>query len=222
VLLLIDNYDSFVFNLSRYVEELGCESLVVRNDAITLEEIVERQPQGIILSPGPCTPNEAGICIDAVKHLPADLPILGVCLGHQSIAAACGIPVIRAPRPMHGQTSLVHHDNSSLFAGLPNPFVATRYHSLIADVEQVPSCLKVTAWTDDDIVMGLEHRERPLFGVQFHPESVLTHHGHQLLANFLRLCGITPTISPPPEYVAPTIDDDFFNQPINDDARRPV
>ena len=190
MILLIDNYDSFVFNLARYFRELGCEVDVVRNDDVSIAEIAARRPEAIVLSPGPCTPKEAGICLDVVRQLSAKIPMLGICLGHQTIAEALGGEVVRANEPVHGRTSLVQHDGRRLFADVPNPLKATRYHSLIVPESTLPSCLKVTARTADDIVMAFEHLDLPIFGLQFHPESVLTASGHQLLANFLREAGL--------------------------------
>lgn len=190
MILLIDNYDSFVFNLARYFRELECEVEVVRNDVASVEEIAARRPEAIVLSPGPCTPNEAGICLDVVRQLGPSVPILGVCLGHQTIAAALGGDVVRAPEPVHGRTSLVEHAGQRLFEGLPNPLTATRYHSLMVREETLPTCLRPTARTADGLLMALEHVEWPTFGVQFHPESVLTAGGHRLLDNFLALAGL--------------------------------
>jgi anthranilate synthase component 2 len=187
-LLLIDNYDSFTYNLFHYLGELGAEIEVVRNDAISAEQAVARSPRGIVLSPGPCTPNEAGICLGVIK-LAAErhIPLLGVCLGHQAIGQIFGGKVVRAPLPVHGKTDLMHHSGASLFAGLPTPYLATRYHSLIVERESLPSCLEVTAWTEDGLIMGLAHKELPIAGVQFHPESIASEHGHALLRNFLDL-----------------------------------
>ena len=192
MILLIDNYDSFVFNLARYFRELNCEVVVSRNDAMSIDEIVAMQPKAIVLSPGPCTPNEAGICLDVVRRLGSTIPILGVCLGHQAIAAALGGEVIRALEPVHGRVSLVEHNSERIFAGLPNPLMATRYHSLVVPESTLPRCLRVTARTKsaDRLVMALEHTEWPLFGLQFHPESVLTSGGHRLLQNFLVAAGL--------------------------------
>ena len=185
-LLVIDNYDSFTYNLVQYLGELGAECDVVRNDAIGVEEVGRRGARAIILSPGPCTPNEAGISVETVRRYEDELPILGVCLGHQSIAAAYGGRVVPAKRLMHGKTSMIHHDGEDIFAGLPNPFEATRYHSLAVAAESLPEVLVATAHTEDGEIMGLRHREKPVIGVQFHPESILTVTGKALLANFLR------------------------------------
>lgn len=185
MILLIDNYDSFVFNLARYVGELGYAREVVRNDAVTLEQIETLAPEAIILSPGPCTPKEAGISNAVIASLGARIPILGVCLGHQCIAEVYGGLVVRARRPMHGKTSLVSHDGRGVFKGLPNPLRVTRYHSLVAAPGRVPSELEVSALSPEGEIMGLRHRTHPVEGVQFHPEAVLTERGHDLLANFL-------------------------------------
>jgi para-aminobenzoate synthetase component II len=185
LILLIDNYDSFVFNLARYVGELGYAREVVRNDAVTLEQIETLAPEAIILSPGPCTPKEAGISNAVIASLGARIPILGVCLGHQCIAEVYGGLVVRARRPMHGKTSLVSHDGRGVFKGLPNPLRVTRYHSLVAAPGRVPSELEVSALSPEGEIMGLRHRTHPIEGVQFHPEAVLTERGHDLLANFL-------------------------------------
>lgn len=190
MILLIDNYDSLVFNLARFVEELGIETQVVRNDEISLDDVRSLSPDAIILSPGPCTPNETGICLDVVRQLGTEYAILGVCLGHQTIAAAFDADVVRAPKPVHGRTSLVTHDEVRLFEGVPNPIRATRYHSLIVDEASMPNELMVTARTEDSLVMAFEHRTYRVFGVQFHPESVLTECGHRMLGNFLRLAGL--------------------------------
>jgi anthranilate synthase/aminodeoxychorismate synthase-like glutamine amidotransferase len=185
MILLIDNYDSFVHNLARYVGELGRDRRVVRNDAITIDEISAFAPQAIIISPGPCTPNEAGISLDVVRRLGARTPILGVCLGHQCVGQVYGGEVKRAQRPVHGSTSLIHHNGESLFEGLPNPLRAARYHSLIVELPD-DSELDVTATSDNGEIMAVAHRRHPVFGLQFHPESVLTEHGHAQLANFFR------------------------------------
>jgi anthranilate synthase component 2 len=188
MLLMIDNYDSFTYNLVQYFGELGEDVRVFRNDQITVEQIAELAPDRIVISPGPCTPNEAGVSVEAILHFGGVIPILGVCLGHQSIGQAYGGNIVRAKRIMHGKTSQIHHANQGVFAGLPSPFEATRYHSLVIERETLPDCLEVTAWTEeDDEIMGVRHKELAIEGVQFHPESILTQHGHQLLANFLRV-----------------------------------
>jgi len=185
VILLLDNYDSFVWNLARYVRELGREPLVRRNDAITLEEIAALAPTHIIISPGPGTPAEAGISVAAIRRFGPTVPILGVCLGHQAIGAAYGARVVRAGRPMHGKTSEVSHDGTGLFAGLPNPFTATRYHSLVLERASLPAELRVTGMAEDGEIMGVRHRAHPVVGTQFHPESVLTEVGHRIVGRFL-------------------------------------
>ena len=187
MLLVIDNYDSFTYNLVQYLGELGQELLVIRNDAITVDEIVAMKPERIVISPGPCTPKQAGISVETIKRLAGLIPILGVCLGHQSIGEAFGGDVVRAPRLMHGKTSMIRHDQRTIFQNLPNPFEATRYHSLIVRRESLPSCLEVTAETDEGEIMGLRHRTFTVEGVQFHPESILTRPGKHLLRNFLTL-----------------------------------
>ena len=189
MILVVDNYDSFTYNLVHYLNELGAETLVHRNDALSAEEAIALKPEGVLLSPGPCTPNEAGVCLDLLAKAPDDLPILGVCLGHQAIGQAFGGEVIRAGSLMHGKTSPMHHTGKGVFAGLPNPFTATRYHSLSVRRETMPAVLEVTAWTEDGEVMGVQHVSRPIFGVQFHPESIATEGGHALLSNFLDLAG---------------------------------
>jgi anthranilate synthase/aminodeoxychorismate synthase-like glutamine amidotransferase len=183
--LVIDNYDSFTFNLVQYLGELGAKVRVVQNDAITPEGILESRPDGLLLSPGPCTPNEAGVCLEAIVAAGGRVPILGVCLGHQAIGQAFGGEVVRAARLMHGRTSPIEHDGRGIFEGLANPFVATRYHSLLVARECVPSCLEVTAWTKEGEVMGLRHKALDIEGVQFHPESILTLEGKHLLGNWL-------------------------------------
>lgn len=183
--LVIDNYDSFVNNLARYFRELGRTVEVVRNDALTVGEIAAARPSHLVVSPGPCTPNEAGVSLDAIRGLAGRLPILGVCLGHQCIGQAFGGKVVRARRPMHGKTSRVTHRGTDLFADLTNPLTVTRYHSLVVARENFPDCLEITAESEDDEIMALRHRSLPIWGVQFHPEAVLTEHGHALLANFL-------------------------------------
>ncbi len=187
MLLLIDNYDSFTFNLYHFLGELGARCEVRRNDAITPAQALAMAPEAIVLSPGPCTPAEAGICLDLITLAAGRVPILGVCLGHQAVGQAFGAEVVRAPAPMHGKTSAIHHTGSDVFAGLPSPFTATRYHSLTVARPSISDPLAVTAWTGDGIVMGLRHRALPIFGVQFHPESIASQHGHDLLANFLAL-----------------------------------
>lgn len=185
MILVIDNYDSFTYNLVQYLGELGEQPIVRRNDEISLEEIAELKPDHILISPGPCTPNEAGISLALIDRFKGQIPILGVCLGHQSIAQAFGGEVVRAERMMHGKTSPIHHDGKSVFDGLPNPFTATRYHSLIVRRETLPDCLEISAETPEGEIMGLRHKEYPVEGVQFHPESIITDHGHQMLRNFL-------------------------------------
>jgi len=190
MILVVDNYDSFTFNLVHYLAELGATTHVVRNDALTAAEAFAMKPEAILLSPGPCSPNEAGICLDVITQAPETLPIFGVCLGHQAMGQAFGGEVIRAKQLMHGKTSPIHHEGRSVFAGLPSPFTATRYHSLAVRAETLPDVLEVTARTADGEIMGLAHRTRPIHGVQFHPESIATEHGHDLLANFLDLAGV--------------------------------
>jgi anthranilate synthase/aminodeoxychorismate synthase-like glutamine amidotransferase len=187
VILLLDNYDSFTYNLAQYLGELGCDVEVHRNDKISVEDIARRRPDGIVISPGPCTPQDAGICIELIQRLAGKFPILGVCLGHQAIGAAFGGKIIRAPELFHGKTSSIKHDSKGVFRKLPDPFTATRYHSLIVERKSLPRELSITAETDDGIIMGVRHRRHILEGVQFHPESVLTQSGKQLLKNFLSL-----------------------------------
>ena len=187
--LVIDNYDSFVYNLVQYLGELGAEPLVIRHDELTMDEIAALDVDAVLVSPGPGRPEDAGLSDDVIRHFAGSRPVLGVCLGHQCIGQVYGGDVVRAPQIMHGKTSLVHHDGSGVFAGLPDPFEATRYHSLVVDRASVPDVLEVTAWTDDGIVMGLRHREHDVEGVQFHPESILTAAGHDLLRNFLARAG---------------------------------
>jgi len=187
MLLMIDNYDSFTYNLVQYLGELGQDLKVYRNNKITIPEIDRMKPERIVISPGPCTPKEAGISVDVIRHFTGKIPILGVCLGHQSIGEAFGGDVIRAPYLMHGKTSMIYHDGRTIFNGLPNPFEATRYHSLIIKRETLPTVLEVSAWTDDGVIMGVRHKAHKLEGVQFHPESILTVVGRELLKNFLKL-----------------------------------
>lgn len=191
MLLMIDNYDSFTYNVVQYLGELKADVKVVRNDAITLAEIEQLAPEKIVISPGPCTPDEAGISMAVIKHFAGVIPMLGICLGHQSIGQAFGGKIIRASKVMHGKTSLIHHTDSGVFSGLSNPFVATRYHSLVIDKTSLPDCLEITAWTENadgsmEEIMGVRHKELAIEGVQFHPESILTQHGHDLLNNFLQ------------------------------------
>jgi anthranilate synthase component 2 len=190
MILMIDNYDSFTYNLVQYFGELGADIKVVRNDEITIEEIAALAPEKIVISPGPCTPTEAGVSVETIKTFAGKIPLLGVCLGHQSIGQALGGKVIRAPYVMHGKTSPVYHNNTGIFQGLANPFQATRYHSLVIEKESLPDCLEITAWTQNDDgsmaeIMGIKHKTLALEGVQFHPESILTEHGHDMLRNFL-------------------------------------
>lgn len=187
MILLIDNYDSFVYNLGRYIGRLGRERMVVRNDTITIDEINALSPAAIILSPGPCGPDEAGICNDVLRTFGAHIPVLGVCLGHQCIGAVYGGAVTRAPQPVHGKAAAVRHDGTGLFAGLPDPLAAARYHSLIVEIDDSHPALRVTARTDDNIVMGLQHRTHPVYGVQFHPESILTEGGMEIMGNFITM-----------------------------------
>ncbi|MDO8703866.1 MAG: aminodeoxychorismate/anthranilate synthase component II [Sulfuricaulis sp.] len=186
MLLMIDNYDSFTYNLVQYLGELGEDVRVYRNDQITVPEIEKLKPDRIVISPGPRTPNEAGVSVETIQKLGGKFPILGVCLGHQSIGQAYGGKIVRAKQLMHGKTSMIHHKGQGVFQGLPDPFEATRYHSLVIERESIPEVLEVTAWTDDGEIMGVRHKTLPVEGVQFHPESILTQHGHELLANFLK------------------------------------
>jgi anthranilate synthase component 2 len=192
MLLLIDNYDSFTYNLVHYLGELGAEIIVKRNDALTAAEALARQPAGIVLSPGPCDPDKAGICLDLIAQAAGKVPVLGVCLGHQAIGQAFGGKVVRAPRPMHGKVDAIRHQGTGLFAGLPSPLQATRYHSLVVERQGLPADLRVEAESADGLIMGLRHAVHPIFGVQFHPESIASEGGHALLANFLAVCGLSP------------------------------
>ena len=191
MILMVDNYDSFTYNVVQYLAELKAEVKVYRNDQITIAEIEQLAPEKIVISPGPCTPNEAGVSVEAIKHFAGTIPILGICLGHQSIGQAFGGQIVRAKQVMHGKTSMIHHNNSGVFAGFTNPYEATRYHSLVINQDTLPDCLEVTAWTQNedgsrDEIMGVRHKELAVEGVQFHPESILTQHGHDLLENFLK------------------------------------
>jgi len=191
MILMVDNYDSFTYNVVQYLAELNADVRVHRNDQITIAEIEQLAPEKIVISPGPCTPNEAGISVEAIKHFAGKIPILGICLGHQSIGQAFGGEIIRAKQVMHGKTSMIHHNNSGVFANLSNPYEATRYHSLVINQNALPDCLDITAWTQNDDgsldeIMGVRHKELAVEGVQFHPESILTQHGHDLLNNFLK------------------------------------
>lgn len=186
-ILLIDNYDSFTYNLVHYLQMLSAQVAVRRNDQITLEEVSRSKPDAVVISPGPCTPKEAGVSVDLIREFYRDIPILGVCLGHQAIGYAFGAQIVRAKNLMHGKTSLIHHSSEGIFEGLKNPFQAVRYHSLVIDKSTLPASLKVTAWSEDGEIMGIQHQEYPLFGVQFHPESILSEEGMHLLENFLKI-----------------------------------
>ena len=192
MLLMIDNYDSFTYNIVQYLGELGADVHVYRNDQITVEEMIALNPERIVISPGPCTPNEAGVSIEAIQYFAGKVPLLGICLGHQSIGQAFGGEIIHANEIMHGKTSLIYHNNKGVFAGLSNPYVATRYHSLVINKNKMPDCLEITAWTQKengemDEIMGVQHKTLTIEGVQFHPESILSEHGHDLLKNFLEM-----------------------------------
>jgi len=191
MILLIDNYDSFVFNLARYFEKLGHETTVVRNDKITVEQVRELAPRALVVSPGPCTPNQAGISLDLIDAFHSTLPILGICLGHQAIGQSFGATIVRAEEPMHGRASSIDHDSTGVFQGINSPFNACRYHSLVVDRDTLPESLKVNAWTSDNVVMGIQHTDLPIVGWQFHPESILSENGFSLLTHFLRLAGLT-------------------------------
>jgi anthranilate synthase component 2 len=192
MLVLIDNYDSFTYNLVHFLGELGTTSEVIRNDKVTADEVLKMKPKAIVLSPGPCTPNEAGVCLELIAKAGAKIPLLGVCLGHQSIGQAYGGKVIRADAPMHGKLSTITHTDKSVFKGLPKEIEVTRYHSLIVERKSLPDCLEVTAETSDGIIMGLQHKTHPVHGVQFHPESIASQQGHAMLANFLEIAGLNP------------------------------
>lgn len=192
MLIMIDNYDSFTYNIVQYLGELGAQVEVYRNDEISVAEIKNKKPEHIVLSPGPCTPDKAGITLDVIKTFAGQVPLLGICLGHQGIGQAFGGKIVRAKEIMHGKTSMIHHKSESVFAGLPSPFTATRYHSLVIEKESIPECLQITAWTENDKgeldeIMGVRHKTLEVHGVQFHPESILTEHGHALLKNFLNI-----------------------------------
>ncbi|PGC34823.1 aminodeoxychorismate/anthranilate synthase component II [Bacillus pseudomycoides] len=193
MILMIDNYDSFTFNLVQFLGELGQELIVKRNDEITISDIEQMKPDFLMISPGPCSPNEAGISMDVIKYFAGKIPIFGVCLGHQSIAQVFGGDVVRADRLMHGKTSLMYHDGKMIFTDIPNPFTATRYHSLIVKKETLPECLEVTSWTEEGEIMALRHKTLPIEGVQFHPESIMTSYGKELLQNFIR--SYSPSVS---------------------------
>ena len=190
MLILIDNYDSFTYNLVHFLGELGAACEVIRNDKISAADVIKKKPKAIVLSPGPCTPNEAGICLDLIAKAGGKIPLLGVCLGHQAIGQVYGGKVIRAPEPLHGKLSTIRHTNKGVFKGLPERFQVTRYHSLIVERKSLPDVLEVTAETPDGIIMGLQHKQHPVHGVQFHPESIASEHGHAMLANFMTLAGI--------------------------------
>ena len=192
MLILIDNYDSFTYNLVHFLGELGAPCEVIRNDKITADEVLAKKPQAIVLSPGPCTPNEAGICLDLIAKAGGKVPLLGVCLGHQAIGQVYGGRVVRAPTLMHGKLSKVHHSGKGVFAGIPQDFSATRYHSLVVERASLPEVLEITAETADGVIMGVQHKRYPVHGVQFHPESIASQQGHALLANFLELAGMNP------------------------------
>ncbi|MCF3629177.1 aminodeoxychorismate/anthranilate synthase component II [Thalassospiraceae bacterium LMO-SO8] len=187
--VLIDNYDSFTFNLWHYLGELGAEVTVHRNDVVTPADVLALKPQGIVISPGPCDPDKAGICLDLIAAAAGKVPILGVCLGHQCIGQAFGAKIVLAPKPMHGKVSTITHDGTGVFAGIDSPFTATRYHSLTIDPATVPDCLRVTARSEDDVIQGIAHRDMPIYGVQFHPESIASENGHTLLRNFIGMTG---------------------------------
>jgi len=215
MILLIDNYDSFVYNLARYLREMGCLTQVVRNDALSLDDFRKLSPRAIVISPGPCSPAEAGISVELVQEFADRIPILGVCLGHQAIGAALGGEVARAPAPVHGTRCRINHDSTGLFADLPTPLWAGRYHSLCVVEQSLPESLLVTARSDDGVVMGVAHTSLPVFGVQFHPESVLTQSGHQLLSNFLAAAGVPHTVPPIGDYQPAAEQSDAYVIPAN-------
>ncbi len=222
--LLIDNYDSFVFNLSRYLEELGVGTTVVRNDAITIAEIRSLAPSAIILSPGPCTPEESGISVEVVREFHQSIPILGVCLGHQAIASAFGGNIVKAAEPVHGRASVIHHDSLNLFNECDSPMTVARYHSLIVEEESLPTVLQITSRTEGRILMSFQHRKHPVYGVQFHPESILTHSGHQILTNFLKLAGIPTSaiVNSGDMLDVAAATNDFYQRQIAPNASRPL
>lgn len=201
MLTLIDNYDSFTFNLVQFLGDLGADCEVVRNDKTTPDEVFAAKPKAIILSPGPCDPDKAGICLELIKAAPDDMPIFGVCLGHQSIGQAFGGDIVRADKIMHGKLSALQHNGAGVFDGLPDPLSVTRYHSLVIDPPSLPGCLEVAAQTDDGIIMAVRHKERPIYGVQFHPESIATAHGHKLLGNFLKTAGLNVAADIAPQHL---------------------
>lgn len=201
MLTLIDNYDSFTFNLVQFLGDLGADCEVVRNDKTTPDEVLAAKPKAIILSPGPCDPDKAGICLELIKAAPDDMPIFGVCLGHQCIGQAFGGDIVRADKIMHGKLSALQHNGAGVFDGLPDPLSVTRYHSLVIDPPSLPGCLEVAAQTDDGIIMAVRHKERPIYGVQFHPESIATAHGHKLLGNFLKTAGLNVAADIAPQHL---------------------
>ncbi len=219
MILLIDNYDSFVYNLSRYLREMGCTTRVVRNDALSVGDVRAMAPQAIVISPGPCTPSQAGVSVEVVRQLSERIPILGVCLGHQAIGEALAGKVVRSPTPVHGMRCRVHHDGTGLFAGLPAPLWAGRYHSLCLAEDSLPQALRVTARSDDGVIMAVAHATRPLVSVQFHPESVLTESGHRLLSNFLTLAGVTHSMPTAGDYEPPVEAD---SHPLTADVATPI
>jgi anthranilate synthase component II len=220
MILLIDNYDSFVYNLARYLREMGCATRVVRNDELSLDDVRRMAPVAIVISPGPCAPSRAGISVELVRAFSDRIPILGVCLGHQAIGEALGGEVARSPLPVHGMRCRVHHDGTGLFAGLPAPLWAGRYHSLCVVEKSLPGALRVTARSDDGVVMALAHASRPLLGVQFHPESVLTESGHRLLSNFLTLAGVAHTLPVAGDYEEAAGPED--KHPVQENAATPI
>lgn len=223
-ILLIDNYDSFVYNLARYFQELGAETVVRRNDAVSLRDIERLAPAAVVLSPGPCTPDEAGICLEVVAALGPSLPMLGVCLGHQAMGQALGARIRRADEPVHGRSSLIEHDSIGLFSQCPSPLQVARYHSLVVDSAGLPDCLEVTARAPDGTIMALRHRSWPMYGVQFHPESILTRSGHRILLNFMELAGLHGVLPVLPETLTLSQgpEDDFYQREIETLNFRPI